>query len=73
MEHAGAGRAVVEAPRLGEKLRWYRDEAGHAEVLGLVPGAGVEAPPWDASAAVDPEAELMAVEALPAACLVHAR
>jgi hypothetical protein len=61
------------AERLGDKLRWYRDEAGYVEVLWLVPPAGVEEPLWDAIAAVDPKAELMAVETLPPACLVYAR
>jgi hypothetical protein len=61
-----------KADRLGDKLRWYRDEAGYAEVLWLVPPTGVEAPLWEAIAAVDPKAELMAVETLPAACLIYA-
>ena len=52
--------------RLAEKLRWYRDAAGYAEVLWLVPGAGVEESLWAAIATVDPEAEVMAVERLPA-------
>jgi hypothetical protein len=55
--------------RLGDKLRWYRDEAGYAEVLWLVPSAGVEEPLWEAISEVDPEAELMAVERLPAGLL----
>jgi hypothetical protein len=57
------------AGRLGEKLRWYRDEARYAEVLWLVPSAAVEEPLWAAIAAVDPMAELMAVERLPAELL----
>ena len=57
---------------MGEKLRWYRDETGYAEVLWLVPPAGIEAPLWEAIAAVDLKAELMAVETLPSACLVYA-
>src|SRR5262245_1262295 len=61
------------AARLDEKLRWYRDAAGYAEVLWLVPGAGVEEALWAAIAAVDPKAELMAVETLPAACLIYVR
>jgi hypothetical protein len=60
------------AERLGEKLRWYRDEARYAEVLWLVPATGVEEPLWEAIAAVDPGAELMAVERLPAAALRYA-
>jgi hypothetical protein len=60
------------AERLGAKLRWYRDEAGYAEVLWLVPPRGVEEPLWDAIAGVDPKAELMAVETLPRQCLVYA-
>jgi hypothetical protein len=60
------------AERLGAKLRWYRDEAGYAEVLWLVPAAGVEETLWAAIAAVDPEAELMAVERLPAGLLRYA-
>ena len=60
------------AERLGDKLRWYRDEAGYAEVLWLVPPAGVEEPLWDAIARVDPKAELMAVERLPAETLRYA-
>jgi hypothetical protein len=61
------------AARLDGKLRWYRDEAGYAEVVWLVPGAGAEEALWEAIAAVDPEAELMAVETLPADCLLYAR
>ena len=61
------------AERLGDKLRWYRDEAGYAEVLWLVPGAGVEGPLWEAIAGVDPKAELMAVETLPPGCLIYVR
>jgi hypothetical protein len=60
------------AERLEAKLRWYRDAAGYAEVLWLVPGAGVEGPLWDVIAAVDPQAELMAVERLPAEVLRYA-
>ena len=60
------------AERLAEKLRWYRDAAGYAEVLWLVPAAGVEEPLWAAIAAVDPKAELMAVERLPAGLLRYA-
>jgi hypothetical protein len=63
------------AARLGAKLRWYQDEAAqgkYAEVLWLVPPSGVEEPLWDAIAAVDPKAELMAVETLPPECLVYA-
>ncbi len=60
------------ADRLGEKLRWYRDAGDYAEVLWLVPPAGVEGPLWDAIARVEPKAELMAVETLPSACLVYA-
>jgi hypothetical protein len=37
-----------------------------------VTGAGVEEPLWEAIAAVDPKAELMAVETLPPECLVYA-
>jgi len=61
------------AERLGEKLRWYRDEAGYVEVLWLVFPAGVEEPLWAAIAGVDPKADLMAVERLPPECLVYAR
>jgi hypothetical protein len=63
------------AERLGEKLRWYRDGAArgeYAEVLWLVPAAGVEELLWDAIAGVDPKAELMAVERLPAEALRYA-
>jgi hypothetical protein len=60
------------AGRLGEKLRWYRDAAGYAEVLWLVPSPGVEEPLWEAITRADPEAELMAVERLPAALLRYA-
>jgi hypothetical protein len=60
------------AERLGNKLRWYRDEAGYAEVLWLVPAVGVEEPLWASIAGVDPEAELMAVERLPAGLLRYA-
>jgi hypothetical protein len=59
--------------RLGDKLRWYRDEAGYAEVLWLVPGPGVERPLLEMVDQVDPKAELMAVEPLPAACLTYVR
>jgi hypothetical protein len=38
-----------------------------------VPCAGAEVPLWEAIAAVDPKAELMAAETLPAECLVYAR
>ena len=58
--------------RLAEKLRWYHEAAGYAEVLWLVPAAGVEEPLWAAIAEVDPEAELTAVERLPAAALAFA-
>jgi hypothetical protein len=60
------------AERLVTKLRWYRDEACYAEVLWLVPSAGVAEALWDAIAAVDPAAELMAVERLPAEALRYA-
>jgi hypothetical protein len=60
------------AERLGDKLRWYRDEGGYAEVLWLVPPVGVEEPLWEAITRVDPKAELMAVERLPAETLRYA-
>ena len=60
------------AERLGEKLRWYRAGAGYAEVLWLVPSAGVEELLWEAITRVDPRAELMAVERLPAEVLRYA-
>ena len=62
----------AEAERLDEKLAWYRGAAGYAEMLRLVPPAGVEAPLWAAIAEVDSETELIAVEALPAECLGYA-
>ena len=37
------------AGRLGDKLRWYRDAAGYAGVLWLVPAAGVEESLWAAT------------------------
>jgi hypothetical protein len=60
------------AERLGDKLRWYRNAAEYAEVLWLVPAAGVEEPLWTSIAGVDPKAELMAVERLPAGLLRYA-
>jgi hypothetical protein len=60
------------AGHLGDTLRWYRDAAGYAGVLWLVPSAGVEEPLGDAIAGVDPEAELMAVERLRAEALCYA-
>jgi hypothetical protein len=38
-----------------------------------VPSAAVEEPLWAAIAGVDPKAELMAVETLPADCLAYVR
>ena len=61
-----------KAERLADKLAWYRDAAGYAEVLWLVPGPGVEGPLW---AAIEPPVapRLMAVETLPPECLVYVR
>jgi hypothetical protein len=66
------GLHAKAAGRLGAKLRWYRDEAGYAEVLWLVPSSGVEEVLWDAIAGIDPKAELMAIERLPAETLRYA-
>ena len=42
-------------------------------MLWLVPPVGVEDPLWEAITRVDPKAELMAVERLPAETLRYAR
>jgi hypothetical protein len=57
----------------GGLYRRQFDEAGSAEVLWLVPGPGVERPLLELVDQVDPEAELMAIEQLPAACLIYVR
>jgi hypothetical protein len=66
----GAARQGRRAPRA--QAAWYHEEAGHAEVLWLVPGPAVEESLWDVISTVDPKAELMAVERLPAELLRYA-
>jgi hypothetical protein len=68
----GVGLRAEAAGRPGGEPRRSRDGAGDDKVLWLVPAAGVEEPLWAAIAEVDPEAELMAVERLPAAALRYA-